>query len=282
MANKKIPSTPDILHRLRNIQLDLSAVEYKDAIEFKAAYDSVDQAVKDAANGAVDKQADVIIALAKMRSVLSQRSAEKLRKEAGVTRGWTQYFAWFKRTYQFPLCLRTVINKIDRLGGKRFCASCGKAKGHTPTCPRYIKPAPLLSSRECQFIGGLTLGYDLVKAVENGGNIQEAARGYRLIAPTPQELRAWTDQQRIPYSPTIGDVIKVSKKEFAIREICELAETDHSYVLTIVLDPLGGTASNGHRSDLYGNASLENLRNQTSRPSKSSIEEDNQSEADVA
>src|SRR5882762_11266299 len=158
------------LSKLRAAQLDITPIHFRDAAEFKAAYETTDKEVKRAAEASVDKQVEIITALARMRSLLSQRGSKEMRKEAGITQGWKQYFAWFQRTYKLQMCLRTVITKIDLLSGKKLCESCKKMDGHTPSCPRYKKPNPQLSSKECRLIAGLSAGHDLVKAIEQGGN----------------------------------------------------------------------------------------------------------------
>ncbi len=104
LATKKKSAVPDALTKLRDVQLDIQPVEFKDAVEFKAAYDIADQAVKQTAEASVDGQAEVIAALAKMRSILSQRGSEKIRKEAGVTQGWFPYVSAHLQVQLVPPC----------------------------------------------------------------------------------------------------------------------------------------------------------------------------------
>lgn len=239
MATKKAKSTtPTCLTKLRDVQIDLPPVDFKDAAEFKAAYNVADAEVKQAAEASVDKQAEVITALAKMRSILSQRGSEKLRKEAGVTQGWTQYFAWFKRTYEFRMCLRTVINKIDRLNGKKPCRSCGKVNGHTPSCRKYERPAPQLTYKECRLLGALTAANDIVKAVEHGGDVNEAMREYKKCAPTSERLDEWMEQQRLPYQPVSGDLLLVDGQQVAILEVRGITTEGGAHILTIAVEPV--------------------------------------------
>jgi hypothetical protein len=238
-TTNKSAGTPDALAKLRAVQLDITPVQFEDAAEFKAAFLTTDQEVKRAAEASVDKQADVIVALAKMRSLLSQRGSKELRKKAGITQGWTQYFASFQRTYKLEMCLRTVINKIDVLSGKKLCKSCKKMNGHTPSCPRYKNPNPQLTVRECRLIAGLSAGHDLVQAIEQGGNFRAAANEYRRWAPTQERLAEWTDRQVLPYQPQSGDVIAVNGEEFSVLEVRGISDRDGAVqLLTLAVEPL--------------------------------------------
>jgi hypothetical protein len=228
VANKKkSEGTSDAVEKLRDVQLDISSVRFKDATEFKTAFVTTDKEVRRAADAWVSKQADVIATLAKMRSLFSQRGSKALRQKAGITQGWTQYFAWFQRTYKIKMCLRTVINKIDMLGGKTICKSCKKMNGHTPSCPRYKTPNLQLSSRECKLIAGLSAGHDLVNAIEHGGNFQAAADEFKRSAPTQERLEAWTYRQGLPYQPSSGDVIAVEGEEFMVLEVRGISNEDN-------------------------------------------------------
>jgi len=240
---KKSAGTPDALAKLRDVQLEITPFQFKDATEFKAAFLTTDEEVKRVAEASVGNQADVIAALAKMRSLLSQRASKEMRKQAGITQGWTQYFAWFQRTYKLQMCLRTVINKIDVLSGKKLCESCKKMDGHTPSCPRYKKPNPQLSSKECRLIAGLSAGHDLVKAIEQGGNFEAAANEYKRWAPSPERLEAWTDRQVIPYEPHVEDVIAVKGEEFIVFEVRGISNGDGAeQLLTLAVEPRHGGA----------------------------------------
>ena len=226
--------TPASISKLSAVQLDIPPIQFRDAAEFRAAYETTDKEVKRAAEASVDKLADVIAALARMRSLLSQRGSKEMRKEAGITQGWTQYFAWFQRTYKLQMCLRTAINKIDLLSGKNLCPSCKKMNGHTPSCPHYKKPMPQLSTRECRLVAG----HDLVKAIEHGGNLHAAANEFKRWAPTQERLAEWTDRQVIPYQPQFGDVIAVEGEEFTVLEVRGISTVQHVQLLTIALNPL--------------------------------------------
>ncbi len=226
------------LAKLRAVQLDIAPIQFRDAAEFRAAYETTDKEVKRAAEASVDKQADVIAALARMRSLLSQRGSKEMRKKAGITQGWIQYFAWFQRTYKLQMCLRTAINKIDLLSGKKLCPSCKKFNGHTPSCPRYKKPNQHLSPRECRLLAGLNAGHDLVKAIEQGGNFQAAANEYKRWAPTQKRLAEWTDRQVIPYQPVSGDIIEMKGEEFTVLEVRGISNVHDVQLLTIAVEPV--------------------------------------------
>jgi hypothetical protein len=224
------------------VQLDITPIQFRDEAEFRAAYETTDEEVKRAAEASVDKQVDVIAALARMRSLLSQRGSKEMRKTAGITQGWPQYFAWFKRTYKLQMCLRTAINKIDLLSGKKLCPSCKKFNGHTPSCPRYKKPNQHLSPRECRLLAGLGAGHDLVKVIEQGGDFHAAANEFKRSAPTQERLEEWTDRQVMPYQPASGDVIAMEGEEFTVLEVRGISTVDHVRLLTLVVKPL-------HRSE---------------------------------
>jgi hypothetical protein len=231
-------SVPASISKLRDVQLDITPIQFRDAAEFKVAYETTDEEVKRAAEASVDKQVDVIAALARMRSLLSQRGSREMRKKAGITQGWTQYFAWFQRTYKLEMCLRTVITKIDLLSGKQLCASCKKMDGHTPSCPHYKKPMPQLSLRECRLLAGLNAGHDLVKAIEKGGDFHAAANEFKRWAPTQERLAVWTDRQVMPYQPQFGDVIALEGEEFTVLEVRGISNEHEVQLLTIALKPL--------------------------------------------
>ncbi len=50
----------------------------------RKAFDNTHEEVKTAGVAAVDKQSDALIALARMRSLLSQQRSEKMRREAKI------------------------------------------------------------------------------------------------------------------------------------------------------------------------------------------------------
>jgi len=162
---KKVPpQIPATLSKIENVKIEITPIELKDAKEMRKAFDQTHAEVQQAGVAAADKQADAIIALAKMRSLLSQRGSEKMRKEAGIDSAvfdlvkpkegakptkpkkgeslWMADFKWYKATYNLKMCLRTAINKMDLLMGKTLCAECKKEKGHTPSCCKYKEPKP--------------------------------------------------------------------------------------------------------------------------------------------
>jgi hypothetical protein len=149
------PQAPATLLKMEDVKIEIAPIQFKDAKEMRKAFDQTHEEVQKASAAAVDKQSDVLIALAKMRSLLSQRGSEKMRKEANIDSSvnklakpnkvesiWMAYFKWYKQTYNLKMCLRTAINKMDLLMGKKLCTECKKEKGHTPSCPKYKEPKP--------------------------------------------------------------------------------------------------------------------------------------------
>jgi hypothetical protein len=217
MAKKReLAEGPATLATIRGVKLDITPIQFTDASQLRAAYDATDAAVKKAAETSVDNQADVIIALAKMRSLLSQRGNETMRKEAGIKLGWVQYFAWFKKTYDLKMCLRTVVSKIDQLDGKKLCSECRKTGGHTPSCSKYKKATKYLSPLEARLIGTASAGNDLCRACEGGGNVHEAIHEFRKRAPTQERLDEYIERQSAPYELKFADLIVIGKQTYTL------------------------------------------------------------------
>jgi hypothetical protein len=234
-AKKKLGEGPATLAKISAIKLDIAPIEFTDATELRAVYDATDAEVKRAVETSVDGQADAIIALAKMRSLLSQRGGEKLRKEAGIKWGWLQYFAWFKKTYDLKMCLRTVVSKIDQLDGKKLCPECRKTGGHTPSCSKYKKPQKYLSSLEARLIGTAAAGNNLCKACEQGDNINEAIHEFRKRAPTQERLDEYCQRQSAPYEPQCGDLIVVGRQTYTLVDTPTEITNAENGVLTLTL-----------------------------------------------
>jgi hypothetical protein len=77
------------IQKIESVQHE--APDFKDANELKEAFDQAHEEVKAKGSAAIDSQADVIIALAKVRAILSQRGREKMRRQAGIKQTWTRY-----------------------------------------------------------------------------------------------------------------------------------------------------------------------------------------------
>lgn len=185
---KKKSNTPTTVLKLKNIHLEITINKFKSTTELKSAFDKTDAEVKAAATASVDKQRDVIVALAYMRAILSQRGAEKMRRDAGIKVTWTQYFKQFQKDYDLQMCLRTAINKMDLLAGKRLCPECKKAGGHTPSCSKHKEPVEYTTDFESELIGTARAGHDLVLAVQQGGNVDAAIKQYLDVAPKHDKL----------------------------------------------------------------------------------------------
>ncbi len=128
LANRgsRVPkNTAALVSAIEKIEsVQYQAPDYKDAKELRAAFEEADNDVKGKAKTASDNQADVIIALAKVRAILSQRGKEKMRREAGVKVTWTRYYDWFQKEFNFERTLRAVQYKIAELSGKAKAQLC--------------------------------------------------------------------------------------------------------------------------------------------------------------
>ena len=112
--------------------LEYQAPDFRSAEELKAVFGEADREVRATAKAASDSQADLIIALAKVRAILSQRGKEKMRCEAGIKPTWTAYYRWFQKEFKLELTLRAVQYKIAELAGKnrnRKCTECYSTAG---------------------------------------------------------------------------------------------------------------------------------------------------------
>jgi len=63
------------IEKIESVQYE--APDFRDAKELRAAFDEADEEVKTKARTAIDSQADVITALAKVQALLSQRGKER-------------------------------------------------------------------------------------------------------------------------------------------------------------------------------------------------------------
>ncbi len=142
------------IEKIESVQYE--APDFKDAKELRAAFDEADEEVKTKAKTAINSQADVIIALAKVQAILSQRGKEKMRRDAGIEQTWTSYYQWFQKEYKFDLTLRAVQYKIAELAGKtrnRKCSECHKTNGHAKSCSKYKEPPlPHLTQLEAKLL----------------------------------------------------------------------------------------------------------------------------------
>jgi hypothetical protein len=218
------PQTPTTLSKIENVKIEITPIEFKDAKEMRKAFDQTHAEVQQAGVAAADKQADAILALAKMRSLLSQRGSEKMRKEAEIDSAvielakpmkresiWMAYFKWYKQTYNLKMCLRTAINKMDLLMGKKLCTECKKEQGHTPSCSKYKEPKPKhLTSLEAKLIDATSAAHELVTAHKAGGNVDEAIKDFTKVAPTPEKLEQYLERP-LP-KQSVADEEKLGKQ----------------------------------------------------------------------
>jgi hypothetical protein len=218
------PQVPATLSKIEDVKIEITPIEFKDAKEMRKAFDQTHAEVQQAGVAAADKQADALIALAKMRSLLSQRGSEKLRKEAKIEsfvfelakpkKGesiWMAYFGWYKQTYNLKVCLRSAINKMDLLMGKKLCTECKKETGHTPSCSKYKEPKPKhLTPLEARLIDAAQAAHVVVTAHKSGGNVDEAIKDFTTVAPTPEKLDEFLE--RPVHKPSVAAEIKLDKQ----------------------------------------------------------------------
>lgn len=182
------------------------APDFKDAKELKAAFEEADKEVKTKGAAAIDGQADVILALAKMQAILSQRGKEKMRREAGINQSWTTYYRWFQKEFDFDLTLRAVQYKIAELAGKRRhrkCIECHKTDGHATSCSKYKEPPPPhLTQLEAKLLDATSLAHEVVKAVKQGGDVNKMIADFEKNAPTSEKLVEYAER---PVKPSLGD-----------------------------------------------------------------------------
>jgi len=210
-ASDKLALVPAI-EKIESVQY--GAPDFKDANELRAAFDEADEEVKTTARTAIDSQADVIIALAKVQAILSQRGKEKMRRDAGIKLTWTGYYQWFQKEFNFELTLRAVQYKIAELAGKnrnRKCTECGKTGSHATSCSKYKEPTlPHLTQLEAKLLDTASRAHGIVKAVKQGGNVDEAIAEFESNAPTPEKLVEYAER---PVKPSLGDVAAQPNKQ---------------------------------------------------------------------
>jgi hypothetical protein len=157
--------------------------DFTDAEELKQAYDETHAEIVHAGKAGIVANQELILALGKMRAILSQRGKEKLKKQAGIKwTGWEHYFREYKKKYGLKDCLRTVINKIDELAGKKLCTECKKAGGHLPSCSRHPQPIPHLNnSARKALIDGNHRAVEIVTSLEAGRDPKEEVAAFKAV-----------------------------------------------------------------------------------------------------
>ncbi len=113
---------------------------FMDSCKLRQAFEEVHQQIRQNASEANRKNADLVLGLARMQTILSERGEDhrRVKNEAGIGHWtWTSYFNWFKREFKYELTLRTVQRNIAKLAGKGTCPECQKSTGHSPTCSRF-------------------------------------------------------------------------------------------------------------------------------------------------
>lgn len=161
--------------------------DFKSAKELRVAFEQAHRAAKLSALEANDLNAEVVIALAKVQAILSERGEkyQKMRQDAGIGHWtWTSYFLWFKREFNYNRTLRTVQRKIAELEGKRVCTECKRANGHMRSCAKYKEPKTKYRSQvECRLLVVAEAVHNVEIARKQGGNVDQAIE--KLIKKTP-------------------------------------------------------------------------------------------------
>jgi hypothetical protein len=150
---------------------------FETANQLRAAFDETHEWIRQSAKEANRKNADVIVALARMQSILSERGQEhrKLMGEAGIGHWtWTGYFQWFKEEFRYDLTLRTVQRKIAELTGKS-CPECHSSNGHVRSCSHYRHMPPTRLSELRSTLGSIAgAAKRLDEARRDGGDVEQA------------------------------------------------------------------------------------------------------------
>lgn len=157
--------------------------DFTDAEELKQVYGETHAEIIRAGNAGIVANQELILALGKMRAILSQRGKEKLKKQAGIKwTGWEHYFREYKKKYGLKDCLRTVISKIDELAGKKLCTECKKAGGHLPSCSRHPEPIPHFNKADRRaLIEGNHKAVEIVTALEAGRDPKEEVVAFKAV-----------------------------------------------------------------------------------------------------
>ncbi len=202
--------------------IDLNSIEvedFTDAKELKQAHDEAHEEIVHATEAAVDNNEKLVLALARMRAIYSQRSTAKLKKESGIKwKSWGSYFRWFKKNYQYKYCLRTVINKIDELKGKKLCTECKKAGGHLPSCSRHPEPIPHFNKADRRaLIDGNHKAVEIVTALEAGRDPKEEIAAFKAVmnAKRLDDILTTTE----------GEAAAALSREFSWQNLTERLET---------------------------------------------------------
>ena len=233
------------------------APDFKSVEELKAAFEEADKEVKAKGRIAIDSHADVILALAKVQAILSQRGKEKMRREAGISQGWTSYYQSFQKEFNFDLTLRAVQYKIAELAGKnrnRKCSECYKSNGHAVSCSKYKEPAPPhLTQLEAKLLDAASRAHGVVMAVRQHGNVDEAIAEFQETAPTLEKLSEYAERSvkpslaaPVPETATIVSVLKNKAREHSrvFRHRIEIVQQKKTEKLDVIFHDLDENDAN--------------------------------------
>src|ERR1700723_3712337 len=138
--------TEDFGTRIRSITYDAPA--FKNAEEFRAAFEEAEKGAHDAAEKKFKAEGDLILYVARIQSYLSERGANAhLRKAAGVPPGFERWYTDFRVQYDLSFAFKTIQHKIQQLHGG--CEHCGRLaendSDHKKSCILY---RPLIEQGE--------------------------------------------------------------------------------------------------------------------------------------
>jgi hypothetical protein len=130
--------TQDFGTRIRSIAYDAPA--FKNAEEFRAAFEEAEKGAHGAANAKFKAEGDLVLYVAKIQSYLSERGANAhLRKAAGIPAGFEHWYTEFRAQYDVEYAFKTIQHKIAQLHGG--CEHCGRLAendaDHKKSCILY-------------------------------------------------------------------------------------------------------------------------------------------------
>lgn len=130
--------TQDFGTRIRAITYDAPA--FKDADEFRAAFEDAEKGAHEAAEKKFKAEGDLVLYVAKIQSYTSERGANAhLRKAAGIPAGFERWYTDFRAKYDVEYAFKTMQHKIAQLHGG--CEHCGRLAendaDHKKSCILY-------------------------------------------------------------------------------------------------------------------------------------------------
>lgn len=143
------------------------------------SFAELDSAITERAASLKTKLADLVPYLREMRELLSYQG--KRTDLRGVPKGLT-WQKWVEQKKELVGSLSTV---------KRLLRGNQKKKRG--------EKIPELSQLEARLLGAASAGYDIVKAIQQGGNVDAAIQEFRKAAPSPERIEEFIER---PVKPT--------------------------------------------------------------------------------